>query len=467
MTTREKNLAIAVGAVAVVFVGYWGVGQYTQAKADLDKQIQNKTDELQAVTREKRLVYTERVDQWREFGSQTLSMDPNQVQTRLRNEMNRLANESGLKDTRGSIHRNIAELGKARGPKDFVRVLSGSLDADGQVAEIVRFLYRLHGRPYLVRLKSLTLMRPSTKAEKGVLHLQATLETPILPATKLVRQVIPSEPEVPEADEKPRTILTAFDGYHKPIVKRKIFQPYENVVVKAQNPNPANGSALQPEQATVDLRWATTPGEVIGYKVYFNEGGPNFKEKEPAGDLSKSQNSLRREGLKVATYYWRVDVVHEDWEGEEMTTKGEVWNFRVPPKPITPVVGPPPPVRPVDAEFTVARILSSPVSQYVVLEDRRNPNAPNPPERKVEIGQNLFDGKLIYLHPRGVVSEKAEPGKEPEWRFHPIGEQVERGMKRPDEFKKQHGDVYYELVKLKDQLTGITDRPAGGPKVGG
>jgi len=469
MTSREKNLAIAVGAVAVVFVGYWGVNQYRQAKADLDRQIERKKNERNQVRRDKDLA-VERADLWRNYGRQTRSMDLNEVQTRLRNELHRLAEECGLQDVRLALSRTTPVGKPGRRQKDFVRVLTASLDADGQMGDLVRFLFRLHGRPYQVRLKNLTLSASSrAKVEKGMVHLKASLETPILPPIRLVPRVIPDKPEVPEDQEKPRTVLTSLDGYNKAIVKRKIFLPYENVVIKAANPNPANGSELpQPEQPAVDLRWAAGGKEVIGYKVFFSSGTPTFND--PPIEPARSQTSIHRDGLKPGTYYWRVDTIHEDWEGMEITTRGDVWNFRVKPKPPERPSGgdpPPPPQTPVDAQFTVARILSSPVGQYVILEDRRNPNNPKPPERKVEVGQQLFDGILVYLHPRGVVSEKTEKDKPAEWRFHPIGTQVQPGMKNQAEFQNKYGDIYNELVKLRDKYTGITQRPADNPNTGG
>jgi hypothetical protein len=473
MTSREKNLGIAVGVVATIFIGYWGANQYQQARTDLDRQIQKKKEERNAVDRDRKRT-VERADLWRDYGRQTLSMDPNEVQTRLRNELHRLAEECNLKDVRLTISR-VTPVGKpSRKQKNFVRVLGASLDADGQMGDLVRFLFRLHGRPYQVRLKNLTLAAVTRgKVEKGTVHLKASLETPILPPTKLVPRVFPDKPDVPEEQEKPRTVLASLDDYSKAIVKRKIHLPYENVVIKAANAIPANGTALpQPEQPTVDLRWTAAGPGVIGYKVHFNAGAPTFRD--PPIELARSQSTIRREGLKPGTYYWRVDTIHEDWEGVEVTTKGDVWNFRVNPKPPPPATRPvivrkgeAPPPPPPDAHFTVARILSSPMGQYVILEDRRTRNNPRPPERKVEVGEPLFDGILVYLHPRGVVSEKVEEGKAPEWRFHPIGTQVQQGMTPQTEFLNKYGDIYNELVKLRDKYTGITQRPADSANAGG
>lgn len=470
MTTREKKLSIVLGVAAAFGAMYWGVNKYREAKADLDRQIEQKHNEIAQIRKDKQFA-VEAGDLWRAYGAQTLSMQLNEAQTHLRNELNRLAGECGLKEVTVTVGKAVEYKPKApqrgrRKQKKFVNLLSATFRADGDLAGIARFLYRLHARPYMVRVKSLEFGRPTGRnAAKGMLSItNMSLETPILPPTTLVRNVMPAKLNVSEAEEQPRTELASFDEYQKKVVKRKLFQAYENVVVKAANPHPAAGAQLQ-EQTQAELRW--TPGVgAIGHKIYFGENTPNPSEE--IGDLVGSQTSLMRKDLELnKTYYWRVDTVHEDWEGEVMTTKGDVWNFRVVPKPTqapppsnTVVQQPPPP--PADAQFTVARILSSPMGQYVVLEDRRTPNNPNPPERKVEVGEPLFDGILVYVHPRGAVSEK-----DSQWRIHPMGQQVQAGMKPLSKENYQFGDVYIELVKLYERFKGITQRPDDRPEAGG
>lgn len=471
MTTREKNLAIAVGGVAALLVVYWGVGKYQEVKADLDREIEQKQREIAQIEKDKKLAIAAG-DQWRAYGAQTLSMQPNEAQTHLRNELNRLANECGLKDVTVTVGKITEYKPKTshrgrRKQKQFVNLLDATFRAEGDLAGITRFLYRLHARPYMVRVRSFDVGRPNSRnAPKGMLSIAGMkLETPILPPTTLVKSIVPAKLNVSEAEEQPRTELTSFDAYQKKVVKRKLFQAYENVVVKATGPHPAVGAQLQ-EQTQTELRWRPGNG-AIGHKIYFGENTPNPTEQ--IGDLMGSQTSLMRKDLEVnKTYYWRVDTIHEDWEGEIVTTKGDVWNFRVVPKPPQIVVSnnedkpPPPPTPPADAQFTVARILSSPMGQYVVLEDRRVPNNPNPPERKVELGEPLFDGTLVFVHPRGAVSEK-----DGQWRIHPIGQQVQAGMKPLSKENYQFGDVYLELVKLYERFKGITQRPDDRPEAGG
>jgi hypothetical protein len=126
--------------------------------------------------------------------------------------------------------------------------------------------------------------------------------------------------------------------------------------------------------------------------------------------------------------------------------------------------GPPPPIPPADADFVVGRLLSSPLTQQVVLEDRRNPAAPA--EKRVEIGQPLYDGTLVYIHPKGAVSEKTQENGSILLRIHPIGEPV-RNLQTIVENDARFPDVYYKVMKLKSKVAGITEGLDAGPVTGG
>jgi hypothetical protein len=477
MTARERTMSLALGAAAVVFGSYWGFNKYQGAKAGLDTKIKNKLAELNEVGLKKQQC-VKNVELWHNLGGQTLATNPTLAQTHLRDDLYKLAEECGLEHASGNIGK-VVRLGRpaSRDQKNFVQVLSASIHAEGHMDGIARFLYRLHARPYIVRVRSLTLTHPSRK-DKSILGMQAELETPLLPPTKLVSHFNTAPIGIPESQEKPRTLWATFEDYKKTVVRRKLLQPSEDIVVKAINPSPGMGGPLPYTATLADLHWAVPPQlskYVKEYKVYWSEGSPGSLKlvSEPT---ATQPAKVHRDGLKIAsTYFWRVDTVHEDWEGNEITTRGDVWNFHVAEKPVTVVKNhedgvkppPPPPPPPADAEFTVARILSSPMGQYVILEDRRG-NRPNPPEKKVELGEPLFDGKLVYLHPRGAVSVKGE-GKDREWRIHPMGEQVGPGMKiLPDlATGNLYGDVWQELTKLREKSNGITERPEASPVTGG
>lgn len=114
--------------------------------------------------------------------------------------------------------------------------------------------------------------------------------------------------------------------------------------------------------------------------------------------------------------------------------------------PVQVALPPPPPPR--DAEFILARLLSSPRGQMVVLQDNRQQNIPD--EYK-EVGDEVYGGTLIYVHPLGAVTEK-----EGQRRFHTIGKPLKEAQPLT---AQEQPMVYDELLKLEKRAEGIKDQP--------
>ncbi|UCD29249.1 MAG: hypothetical protein JSV03_01860 [Planctomycetota bacterium] len=115
------------------------------------------------------------------------------------------------------------------------------------------------------------------------------------------------------------------------------------------------------------------------------------------------------------------------------------------PKPPSPPKPPPPPP---DSELALRRILSSPRGQQVVLEDERNKNAE---DKRVEVGETLYGGTLVFVHPTGAVSDK-----QGQWRFHPMGLKLKECKPLT---KEDYPAVFHELSKLQQRSGGITKGP--------
>lgn len=113
-----------------------------------------------------------------------------------------------------------------------------------------------------------------------------------------------------------------------------------------------------------------------------------------------------------------------------------------------PALPPAPPPPPADAELVLARILSSPRSQQVVLQDPRNPNAE---DKRVEVGDSLYGGVLIFIHRDGAVSEKQDKDGRKRT-FHLIGQPLKQGQVLS---QTEHPAVYDALAKLEERLAGI------------
>ena len=116
-----------------------------------------------------------------------------------------------------------------------------------------------------------------------------------------------------------------------------------------------------------------------------------------------------------------------------------------PKTPVTPQ--PPVVVEPADSAMVLGRLLSSPRGQLAVLE---RPNKQGEDEYK-EVGDEMYGGTLIYVHPTGAVTER-----DGQWRFHAIGDPL-RSYKPLTE--KDQPVVYNELMKLEQQAPGISARP--------
>jgi len=109
-----------------------------------------------------------------------------------------------------------------------------------------------------------------------------------------------------------------------------------------------------------------------------------------------------------------------------------------------------------DRDMLLARILSSPRGQQVVLVKGspgggrgKNRNVANVGEdQRVRIGETLYGGTLIFVHPRGAVSEKKG-----NWSFHPIGLTLKECKPLTE---KDFPAVFYELSKLKRRVKGIS-----------
>ncbi|GMV97499.1 MAG: hypothetical protein AMXMBFR83_18570 [Phycisphaerae bacterium] len=458
MTQREKTLGAIIGLLAVAFIGYWSVKQYRQYIAELAARADRKRAEIAAIRKEIK-EYEARRTAWEHFGAQTLSTDPVRLQNLLRVELDQLAKNCGLNSATVTLGK-LTELGRrARGQTDMVRVHSATVSAVGRVENVMEFLYRLYSQPYLVRVRSLSLLRPARGAEKGVVTMNATVDTPILPPTKARIAIEPANLEPHERREVARLAEKDFAAYRKGIVRKKLFEPYEKIVAKAANPNPAVGAVLY-DATEVTLTWIPYRGSAE-QRVYFGERLiPS--DAEPVAEL-RDQSSFKPD-VKLETgknYVWRVDTIFE-----EELTRGDEWRFRVEKKPEAgpgpPPPPPPPPAPPADAEFYVGRVLSSPLAQQVVLEDRRTSAPPNlPVDKRVELGEPLYDGTLVYVHPKGPVSEK-----DGALRLHPIGEQV-RNLVVLSADDKRYPDVYHEVMKLRAGLEGITQGPEAGPGTGG
>lgn len=477
MNKREKILVMLVGVAGLLFGGRMVAKMYQQSIADKDRKIQTLRGDLATIAI-KRLESEAARQKWTEFGAQTLSMDPNEAANRLRDGLFELTR-------RTTLRKEQVQLGQARQLKNSpVRVLQCTVTAEGAMSNMAQFLFALYRAPFVVRCTSLRLEQLTGKDNQGMLKMTAKLETLLLAKLEKVPSIVPAKLE---KDPKPvkRTLFDSMADYNV-IANRKMWERYvEPPPEKATNPMPV--AAANSVSQSVELTWTAGKGAET-HKIFFGTTAP--------GEVLSPQSAtkLMRSGLLAqTTYFWRVDEI-----GPGGTTIGDVWSFKTGGTPSIAKAAPPPPPPskpPDDENLVLTRILSSPRGQQAVLEDAiaaqslnvstprpaprpmpGNPGAPNPgrvpspgtptppapapvptpggaptSERRIEVGETMYGGTLVFVHPKGAVTER-----DGNLRFHPLGVALKEAQPLTE---SDQPEVFHEFKKLQARAAGISERP--------
>jgi len=357
MNQREKILVVIISIIGVLLIARYAKQGYQDKLKSLDKQISKLKKDI-ILTKAERKNAIKHAKEWMEIGEQTLSMEPNDVITWFRGELNELISQSGLSNA-GSSSRNVDLSSKSdRYGKNGLRVLKGTVTAEGTLQQVLQFLFKAYRRPYLIRITNLELKHADTKNKGDRLKMIARVETLILPQNEMVKKINPVDlKKNKQKVVSDRLAFADFNDYYKTI-KPELFKEFKPTPPPRPTPRPT-----------------------------VNRG----------------------------------------------------------PRP-SPTPTPPPP--PADSNLVLGRVLSSPRGQQVVLEDPRNKNIE---DKRVEVGELLYGGTLIYVCPKGAVSDR-----DGQRRFHPLGIPLRDG--RPltmEEFPA----VFDELSKLEKRSAGISKRP--------
>ncbi|MHC4444174.1 MAG: hypothetical protein ACYTA5_16375 [Planctomycetota bacterium] len=280
-------------------------------------------------------------------------MDLNEAKGLLRVEMSKLAKQAGLSKAVPNLVQKEDRVGK-----NGVKALICNVDAEGDLKQIVHFLFKVYRQPYLVRCTDFGLKSVDAKRKPGRLKMTARFDTLILPANKRVLKVNPAELDEKKRKEVPERLAFAnLADYHRSF-KPNLFERFKPTPRPTPKPRPK-------------------------------------PKPKPRGKPTP----------------------------------------RPTPKP------PPPP----DSSFKLARILSSPRGQQVILQDPNNRKAV---DKRVEVGQTLYGGTLVFVHPSGAVSDR--DGK---WRFHPMGLPMNQCKTLN---QQEFPAIYHEFTKLKNRAEGIS-----------
>ena len=102
MNSRERILVILVSAVAALFVVKGVAGKYIGTIHDYDRQVLQLNRDLNKAKGDRLLAQNARLE-WLQAGAETLSMDPNEATTRLREELEKLGEKSKLADVKVTV----------------------------------------------------------------------------------------------------------------------------------------------------------------------------------------------------------------------------------------------------------------------------------------------------------------------------------------------------------------------------
>ncbi len=432
MNRREKTLIGAMGAILVLFAARTVKNQYVAKLDSLDAEIQQKQQDQQKIEADLRRLKLGK-QTWAELGRQTLATDENEGATLFRPDIDALAQSAGLKKSSVQI-RGTNKIGK-----NGFRALSCTATAEGQLSNILTFLFKLHQKPYLIRCETVKVDRKTDKnTPPNTLKLTADLTTLLMPDSKDcgLPRVVPVDLTSQPAAVITRSKFAHVDDYLE-IVKRKVFETWTPPV-----PPPGKVAGLVPtpngqlDIRDPQMRWSQA-AYAKSYVVYFGDTNPPPEMTRLENSTSYRSPRPLEEGKK---YYWRVDSINS----ENVRTQGDVVSFTGY-KPVTPP--PPPPAKqpPPDANLVLARIVSSPRGQEVVLEDPRNKNAE---DKRVEVGDTLYGGTLVLVSTKGAVSEK-----EGTLYFHELTKTLRECVPLTEETQPA---LLEEVMKLEHRAAGIS-----------
>jgi hypothetical protein len=185
MTTRERNLAVAVSSVlGVALVGFVGWSFVLSPLLEKNKQIKNKTEEIRQVQNDiDDILVAKRKYEGQRL--QSLPGDPVQGVGVAREEYGRLleglcrrADLTGLKITVNEPDNKSVPMLAAKKPA--YTKLSWDVSAKGDLYHLVDFMRLFYSQPLLHTIKSMTVQRPADARSRTTRELDVNLKVEAL-----------------------------------------------------------------------------------------------------------------------------------------------------------------------------------------------------------------------------------------------------------------------------------------------
>ncbi len=276
MTTREKRLATAVGAVAAVGIALKVVYPLAvKPMFDVEDEIARLQDGLFDVQEER-----DRVDdvlhEYKQLVDRTGSTDPVKVKNNVQARLEEMLRAAGL-ESRDSA---VTPKKPVHDRKTGVDTVSVTVSAEGKLQPVIEFLEKCYELPYVSRFKDVKLA-PTTKTrqdkETDRVKLGATLQVLTLPEDPRARGLINLE-----ALEQPDQVVKHAGDAYAMIWERKPFNEFvrHTRVVKA------------PEKPDVDKKPVPDKQERSTPRVRRSTGDRDRRDKYVAGVLRSGTPEL-------------------------------------------------------------------------------------------------------------------------------------------------------------------------------
>ncbi|HUW81390.1 MAG TPA: hypothetical protein VMZ31_01185 [Phycisphaerae bacterium] len=331
MSKRERILAVVVGAVAVVMIGWKLVDKLVIEPAErLDTRIQaakRKLDNLGQLLAQK----VHYVRQWDDLAARTLAVSDEAVVTGLDAKIKALLEKHKLQQV-SVTPQGAGPLGRTK-----LRQVRFGVNAQGKLTDVVGLLYGFYRLPYLVRIRDLTLS-PVGKSKGDQLKLTARIETLVLPSTKIVPDLQVAPADASEGDGPGRLTRGATLASFAGIARRNPFVPWEpppppptkprEVVTKPPPRQPAEPAVRQDRDADKKVvkallsYWDEDAGELVEEVVVAQTGSaPTRKRRRGSPEPEQGEEERIRvgdklDGLTLVRIHW-LGAVAEDEAGKK------------------------------------------------------------------------------------------------------------------------------------------------------
>jgi Tfp pilus assembly protein PilO len=192
MNTRERILAILVGAVIVGYIGFSGIRTLViEPHRQLLKDISEAREELSSLRAQQERL-PKRIDEWETWTARALAMDAEEAQSVLRENLNGLMLEAGMTNPRFSRPRAQKHLlYNNRGPFEEVLV---PVTVTGKYPQLVSFLKAFYEQPYLSSLRKVNVKvqrtaSRSARSKKSTAVTEPSLEINLTAAAMVLPEV--------------------------------------------------------------------------------------------------------------------------------------------------------------------------------------------------------------------------------------------------------------------------------------